>query len=558
MVAPPYANPTPYAWTEPGETPAELYARLAFTTVLCKATGEPVDILDRLASRQLVQQGNLPESYAITMNVEDANYAFALLEQQPRVKVYRPSTPAELALDPLTVNQLEFYGTLPSEGIDEDSDTGLAKLTFQDPRWVLNDRYVPAAVTFTQVDQGDILWQIIATENAKTNGDTWIRQGSTTTGTLRDRTYDAGKEVAGLIDEMTKVDGGCDVSFTPVDYWSLDGTAAMGVFNAHAERGQNRPDALFISGPDLPANCSFRRTRAKTITSATSVGSADSQTYANTTSPFGLLEAFETYSDVSISQTLLDKSVGKVANGQNAPMILEVKNPTREAPVPILDYGIGDTVYATCIRGGMVFTNLPVRVHGIDITVSQNGDIATKPTLATLPETIVSPTLPPGGGGGVPSDPSSPGAERIDTPHGTTTGGLKVYPETTVTHDGEASLSLNVFLAGSASVQGSARGLVVGNQYTIRAWARGNSAAPGAGGTICRIVTGALYGIPQVNGTNDAAHIWNATQATREAWTHSLEVTFTAAMTDHPIFLQIATGDAGVPVYTATWTIEPA
>lgn len=565
---PPYASPTPFAWTEPGETPQERLARLAFTTVLCKSTGEPVDILDKLLTRQFVQQGNLPESYAITMNMDEENYPFALLELQPRVKVYRVATPQELADDPLIVNKLVFYGSLSSEGIDEDSETGQAKLTFQDPRWVLNDRYVPTPVTFSQVDQGDILWQIIATQNARPNGDTWIRQGGTTTGTLRDRTYDAGKEVAGLIDDMTKVDGGCDVSFTPVDYWSVDGTAAMGVFNAHAERGIDRPDALFISGATLdegtsgglPSNCYMRRTRAKTITSATSVGTADTQTYANTSSPYGLLEAYETFSDVSISQTLLDKSVGKVANGQNAPMILEVKNPTEEAPQPLLDYAIGDQVYATCRRGGMQFFSLPVRVHGIDITLDQTGKLTTKPTLATLPETIVSPTLPPGGGGGVPGGGIPPGAERITGTWSATGGGPSVNSNDTSVMFG-ASPSVTLDQGGASCWMGNtANGLSVGTDYTISTYVRGPSAAPSPAGTSCRLYAGgtSLF-VGTTYGDNDSAHIWNATQATRETWT-LISVTFTADSSSMRCGLFTNTTDGASIVYTARdyWTITPA
>lgn len=560
----PYASPTPYAWTSAGETPDELVQRLEFTTVLCKNTGEPVDILDRLANRQLTQQLNLPSSYTITMRMDDASYPFALLEQAPRLKVYRVSTPAELAIDPLTVNQLVFYGTLPSQGISEDAASGMAQLAFQDPMWMLNDRYVETSVSFAQVDQGSILWQLIALMNAQTNGDTFIRQGSVTTGTLRDRTYDAGKQIASMIQEMTQVDGGCDVSFIPVDYWSLDGSDGMGTFNAYAQRGADLVGTEFVYAAAIEAGIpgglqgnvgNMVRTRAKTITRATSVGSADTQVYQNTTSPYGLLEDYETFSDVSISQTLLDKSVGKVANGQNAPMILEIQNPTLEAPQPILDYNPGDTVYATCRRGGMEFYDLAVRVHGIDIQINQEGALTTKPTLATLPETIVSPVLPPGGGGGVPGGGGDvPGSERISFPVGS--GPLLFNPSTDVTHPPDTIIAVT----GTSSLVvvypgGTMSGLVTGTDYTLSCLARGNDAAPAPGGSTFQIYAGPTSG--GVFGTNDAAHIWSATLATRQAWTLQT-VTFTATSSGMSCGIRFATQDLGVKAYTCEWSVVPA
>lgn len=560
-----------FAWTEAPDTPDILVARLKFTTVLCKSTGEPVDLLDKLISRQLVQQLNLPASYAITMNMDDANYPYAVYEQFPRAKVYRAATSTELAIDPTTQNVLCFYGSLPSDAIDEDSETGQAKLTFQEPSWVFNDRYLPANVTFSQVDQGTILWDVIATENAKTNGDTWIRQGSVATGTLRDRTYSAGKNVSGLIQDMTTVDGGCDVGLTPVDYWSIDGSRGMATFNAYSQRGSDMPSVLFIHGDTLtdgtsgglPSNCSgFRRTRAKTITSATSVGSADTQTYANTTSPAGLLETYDTYSDVSISQTLLDKSVGTVANAQNAPMVLEIKNPfdagPNAAPQPLIDYGLGDTVYATERRGGMVFIGLPVRVHGIDVTISQEGALTTKPTVATLPQTIVSPVLPGGGTGG------ALGSERVTLPASGHGAANFIYPSSAVPSPDGSTVVAVTTTGGNVegTIAGGINGLVVGQKYAFTMQVRGSDIAPSGGGTIFAAWVDSVVSVPSIGSgsstfsSNDAANVWSATLATRQAW-NLLTVTFTATRTSYYCGVEINESDAN-PVYTASWAVNPA
>jgi hypothetical protein len=563
----------PFSWTSGGDTPDELAEPLSFTTVLCKSTGEPVDFLTRLDGRQIIQQLNLPVSYSIIMRMEDPAYEFALLDQNPRLKVYRPSTAAELVAHPTVVSQLVFYGSLPALGVEEDSGTGMAKLTFQDPMWVLNQLYVQAAVTYTGVDQGSILWQLIALQNARTNGDTWIRQGVITTGILRTISYTPGKELAGLIQEMTATDQGCDVAFLPVDYYSIDGTRAMGTFNAYAQRGSLLPDQKFVytapltvgEGGGLKSNVgSIKRTRAKTVTSATSVGATDTQTYQNTTSPFGLLEDYETFSDVTISQVLLDKAVGKVANGQNSPMILEVSNPTREAPQPLIDYNLGDTVYVTCRRGGMEFYDIPVRVQGIDITITKDGVLQTKPTLASLPSTIVSPTIP-GGGGVSDGTGDAPGAERASPPavgvnaavttpsHGT--GGV------TFLNDGvtDPDDAFNCTGGGGGWIYGTILGLVAFEHYILKVWVRGQATYDVPATKSFKLFVGGTASVPgEEQSADDSAHIWNATQATRETWTQlSLPFLSNATSMKFGIIMQPCSFFTQ-SVFAHHWTVEPA
>ena len=368
---------------------------LTFTCTLCKSTGENVEDLTKVINRRFVQQLNLPSGFSLWYDLYGENYASAIVDASPRLKVWRPSTDAELAGDPTTVRQLVFYGVLPSDATAEDADYGFIDLQFQEPTCVFADRNLTANVTYTQIDQGTILWNLIALQNARTNGDTWIKQGNTATGILRDRTYVAGKNLAELVSEMTKVDGGCDVDFVPVDYYSVDGSRSMGVFSAFAKQGTDKPLARFVYADSMTQGQSggldsnvknIKRRRAKALTMATSVGVGGIvQSYQNTGSGFGLNEEYETFSDVSVLQTLMDKSVGKVLNRQSAPQVFDIIGPTPEAPQPFYDYNIGDTVYLTVRAGGFQVFNQPVRVMGIDIGIGQEGQLTDTKILVATP-----------------------------------------------------------------------------------------------------------------------------------------------------------------------------
>jgi hypothetical protein len=373
---------------------------LKFTYVLCRSTGEPISEIANVQGRKLTQQLNLPTSAEVVLNMDDDEYLEAVVERLPRLKVYRSSTETEILENPAVTRRLVFYGSLLFEGIREDAKSGLATLQFQDPSWVLKYRFISVDQTFTAVDQGTILWQEISVMNGTLTPfyETWIRQGGTTTGRLRDRTYARGKNVAELFDEMTKVDGGPDWYIDPVDGYLTD-TRVMGNLNVANQRGVTRPNAQFIYGAPLtdgepaglPSNVeNMVRTRAQVITNPINVGGVIDPsigimiTYGaiNSASAYGGFQSWTVTPEVSLIQTLIDKSNGELAERQDPRPIIGIEGPTPEAPQPFIDYTLGDTVYATCRRGGMQFSQQTVRVHGIDIAVDQNGEPQTSLTLA--------------------------------------------------------------------------------------------------------------------------------------------------------------------------------
>jgi hypothetical protein len=351
--------------------------------VLAKSTGEPIGEAIRAATRTLQRRLNTPGVATVQLQLEDA-MAAQILPGQSRLKIYRTPTAAELALNPAAPKVLLWYGSLPADGVTEETDSGLMTMAFQDPRWVLRQRFLAAPAAFTAQDQGlGILGSIITTQN--TRQQTWLTPGGTT-GILRDRTYDAGKNVADLIDEMTKVISGCDVDVVPADGYTTAGTRAMGSMNFYARQGTDRPTVLFYYQTRGGGNISgVKSTYAPILTSSTqqgtaSDGTATAQTFTTATA-YDLLEKYDTASDASVAATLLDKASGVVYENSSLRRIVDIGNPTWEAPLPFADYDLGDTVRLTAKRGTLSLDRASMRVMGYDLAADQEGNVSSRPIL---------------------------------------------------------------------------------------------------------------------------------------------------------------------------------
>lgn len=347
---------------------------LSFT--LCDSNGLLVGEVDESVGRTFSQIRNLPASAEIKIRMEEDLAAYLIPSRRPRLKIHRAATAAELAANPASARVLLFYGLLPSTSVDDDTDTGITTATFFDPRVRLGQAYTFVPVTFTATAQGTVLWQLVNTYQGRSFFNSYLLQGATDASRSRDRTYDQGKQLSTLIDEMTKVEGGPDVDVSPLE---IGGSAVMGTFNTYARQGLDRPNALFISGPKLPTNCTVKRNWGPTVTFATAQGTAPdgnatAQSYPPIiTSGYGLLESYETISDASVAATLLARAAGVVDQNQDPQQILTVSNITRDAPVPFIDYFLGDTVRVTAKRGAMNIDRAPVRAEAFKIEVGDNG-----------------------------------------------------------------------------------------------------------------------------------------------------------------------------------------
>ena len=355
-------------------------ARYSFK--LCKASGEPLGDIDSAVARALDFQLSSPAKADVTMML-DQDLTGLLVPGFSRLKVFRERSAAEIATG-LTTSPLVFYGHLPVQNVDVDPAQNQVTASFLDPRWVLTRRYSLGTETFAATDQGAIAWGLVNAQNGRSGGDTWIRQGGTTTSILRDRTYDR-QLVSQLLDDLTQLIDGCDLDCDPVDGYATGLGRVMGNLRAYAKQGSDRPNVHFQYGPDLATNTgNIRLTYAELTTVATVVGQPDpatgsatalSSTYGSpTTDGFGVLEAYSSDPDVSVQATLDAKARGVVLAAQGIRPILTIDAPSSEAPRALEDYQLGDTIRASLSKGAFRVVQKTVRVHGINIKLSAEGD----------------------------------------------------------------------------------------------------------------------------------------------------------------------------------------
>jgi hypothetical protein len=369
--------------------------------VVCDANGRPVgEALEALAPRELNQYRNGVASAKLVLSL-DANPdtpeveplgATLFPDRTPRLKVYRDPSESELFADETKTSELEFYGSAPPETIAVDPAAGTVTATFFDPLYALKFRY-SRGEAFVQVDEGLILWGLVDSQNKRPGGDTWIRQGSLTTGTLRDRTYDR-RPVLDLFDELSKVVGGPDFGVDPFDGYENGGSRAMAALRVFPEQGNDLTDVHFVYGDGLPSNVENAAvsylpvvTEAEVVGANTDDGFPLDSVYTKaSTSVYGLVEAYESDSDVSTQDTVDEKASSIVENALTPRLVVALTNPTAEAPKPWESYRLGDTVYVTVRRGAFFLDRLPVRVDAIEVSVDANGVQSVRLTVSASPE----------------------------------------------------------------------------------------------------------------------------------------------------------------------------
>lgn len=359
---------------------------------MCSRTGEPVGEALTAADRELNFQVNGVHTARVVLPLTDAQAGSLTPSANPaaRLKVYRERTAAEVALDPTLTRELVFYGSLPPQNVRENAREDRVEAVFADPRWVLAQRFTLGTETYTAQDQGTILWGLVDTQNTRSGGDTFLTQGAISTGTVRTVAYDR-RRVADAIGEMVKFIDGPDVDVTFNDGWATSGSTNMGTFNVYARQGSTRDNATFTYGHQIGSNVqNIRRDYRETVTYATVIGSdsgsapISASSGSPSTSPYGVLEFFTSLSDFTTAAFMQFYASGVVQALQTPREVITVEGPTVEAPQPFVDYELGDTVFVSCRKGGMVFTDRALRVHGINVKLSQNGTEDTTLTTAEL------------------------------------------------------------------------------------------------------------------------------------------------------------------------------
>jgi hypothetical protein len=382
----------------------------SYRFAVCRADGTVINEASGARTRRLTMLLNGVHSATVALPLTDAT-ALGFTPGTGRLKVYRSPSDAQKAANPGVSPALLFYGQLPATNVQldtggsEDTD-GLATAVYQDPRWRFAFMDTLGTEGPYSTDQGAILWALVAVQNARTGGDTYLLQGSTTTGKIRDRDYRlagatglVGEGIGQIIlqtafDEMVALDGGCDYDVTPVDGSVLAApTMQMGTLNVYARQGSLRPNATFTLGADIKSNVQqITLSYAPLVTYSTHTGidmpgqriAASFGTPSAAAGQYGLIEQLQNDQSVSDLATLTAKSIADITLMSQLRPIVTISNPLPDAPAVFEDYFIGDTIYVSCRKGSLVLANLPLRVHGIDLTIDDVGH--ENVTLTTSPQ----------------------------------------------------------------------------------------------------------------------------------------------------------------------------
>lgn len=352
-----------------------------FIFLLCDSDGDFVGELRQPVARSLTFQLNGVHSVSVTLSLDDDHAA----DVQPglsRLKVYRLQTSGTRVLC--------FYGSLPAHAVKEDAAASTMSLTFMDPRWMLSYRYLHPSTDLLRLQPGEpVVGQIgltiqaiiLDTSTAITGGTIWINTaGPFPTTPSVSWPIDA-RNIYDQIDDITKSASGVDWDITPVDYFTSAGTRTMGDLEIYVTQGSDLPNVVFVYGTDLPSNVS-NMTRAYTspITYATVTGT-DPDTSETLTATYGTpddatygaLEVLESAPDIRSQAQLDDRAEGIVVPNVFPRQVIDIQSPLANGPNPFDDYYLGDTVYVTCRKGSMVFSDVPLRVHGFTIDIDQTG-----------------------------------------------------------------------------------------------------------------------------------------------------------------------------------------
>jgi hypothetical protein len=130
------------------------------------------------------------------------------------------------------------------------STTGTAPVT--DLMWLDDAKLttlptLAARLVYRDVEQVDIAWDLIDYTQSLVGGDLGISNGSTATGTTRDRQYLVGDSVGDRIQELSEVLGGFNWDIVPIS------PSALSFRTWSEERGVNRNEVLEYGGAVLSA-----------------------------------------------------------------------------------------------------------------------------------------------------------------------------------------------------------------------------------------------------------------------------------------------------------------
>lgn len=199
------------------------------------------------------------------------------------------------------------YRVIGMEQDWDDSGADLIAVTAVSYKRLLNSRNLGTDLSYTQIDQGDIIWNLIAHTQARPGGDWGVTKGVTATGTLRDRQYVLGENIGDLANKITQVIGGCTFNINADKVYSAKMPAT---FKTWAQ-----PLQLGVTARRLHRNSTGSFHNAALATGGQGTTPVWVEAANITTDPRGRWEHTAGYPNVILQPTLVEHAQGLLSAG---------------------------------------------------------------------------------------------------------------------------------------------------------------------------------------------------------------------------------------------------
>lgn len=330
--------------------------------VLCDEDGNALPGASVGRGRRLIFEENQESEARMTFSLQDvaAEQLFNTFRNGiPQLRVYRDGT-------------LVFSGLwTPQNGGSSADGQSYVNCIFKDAYHRLRSRYMRVETTFTSQDSGAILKSVVDTTN--TLSDTTIRTATAPATETRTRTYEIGKQLGEIGDELTTVLDGFDWYPTYLDPTTQSGKTMQ--LNILANRGSNREDVRFEFGETTLANInSYMFTSTLPVTRAIGLGNVitSEKSSSPAESVYGTYMTVVSATDVAEQATLDDKAQDAIR--ESVAHVSDITVDPNLAPTYWDDFEIGDTVRVGIDDGAMQL-DLSPRINSVEIGLDDSDNV---------------------------------------------------------------------------------------------------------------------------------------------------------------------------------------
>jgi hypothetical protein len=379
VTAPPVIPPPPIVVVDPtdlGKPPA------AWAWVVGPWNAGPTTLLSAARNRRITWR--LTGRHEASFDIDGTDQAAAAIEELiSDLWVLRSPVP--------NVTATVFRGRVGNTADAIDASAHTTSVTVGDYRAVLDRRFVlPSTISILNTDQGQVAWQLIQGTQAQTGGNLGIVQGlGVNTGVMRGRSdYVAGTKIGEALDHLAQVDNGFDYDIRP----STDPRDLALFFDVYYPvRGTDRQVALRlgdrVAKVDRAVDVSdyanaIRGSGADQTTDGAALSAVLRAASDLATRPEGRWDGQMADTDITVQQTIIDRTVRELADRQNITPAYTFTLKTNDWAGPD-DIWLGDPVVGV-IQSGRLNVVETLRVTEIASTWSDEDDVTTAITAAAV------------------------------------------------------------------------------------------------------------------------------------------------------------------------------